>query len=82
MKAIGTKYHGPTNARGASITASELDGTRRVTIDYPHELSGQDVHQAAADALCARLHWTGRLVGAPTKGGGYVFILIPADGNF
>lgn len=76
MKAIVTKYHGPTNTRGARITASDEDGNQ-VSISYPYELSGEDVHRKAADALCDKMNWKGRLVGGSLKNG-YVFVW---DGN-
>ena len=74
MKAIVTKYHGPTNFKGARITASDEDGNR-VTISYPHELSGEDVHRKAAIALCDKMKWTGELVGGSLKRG-YVFVFV------
>ncbi|MFA6063991.1 MAG: hypothetical protein WC736_15490 [Gallionella sp.] len=72
MKAIVTKYHGPTNTRGARITASDEDGNR-ATISYPYELSGEEVHRKAAVALCDKMNWKGRLVGGSVKNG-YVFV--------
>lgn len=72
MKAIVTKYHGPTDTRGSRITASDEDGNR-VTIGYPYELSGEAVHRAAAVALCAKMGWTGDLVAGSLRTG-YVFV--------
>jgi hypothetical protein len=72
MKAIVTRYHGATNTRGSRITATDEDGNR-ITISYPYELSGEAVHRAAADALCAKMYWSGRLTGASFKRG-YVFV--------
>ena len=72
MKAIKTKYKGPTNTRGSRIIASDEDGNR-VTISYPYELSGEAVHRKAADALCAKMGWTGDLVSGSLKNG-YVFV--------
>jgi hypothetical protein len=72
MKAISTRYYGATNTRGSRIAATDEDGNR-ITIAYPHELSGEAVHRAAADALCAKMHWSGRLTGASFKRG-YVFV--------
>ena len=76
MKAITTKYHGPSNVRGSRVSASDLDGNR-VTISYPYELSGEDVHRKAADALCAKMGWTGALAGGAVKHG-YVFVFTGA----
>lgn len=72
MRAIEAKYHGATNTRGSRISASDGDGNR-VSIPYPHELSGEDVHRKAADALCAKMKWSGELVGGATKSG-YAFV--------
>jgi hypothetical protein len=71
MQAIVTKYAGPTNTRGSRIIAKCEAGS--VTIPYPHELSGEDVHRKAAEALCAKLKWEGKLIGGSTKTG-YVFV--------
>jgi hypothetical protein len=71
MKAIITKYHGPTNTKGSRITATDEDGNR-VTIPHPYELSGEAVHKAAADALCKKMGWAGNLIGGSLKNG-YVF---------
>ena len=72
MKAIETRYAGPTDTRGSRIIATDSDGNRAV-ISYPHELSGEAVHRAAADALCTKMHWAGQMVGGCTKRG-YVFV--------
>lgn len=74
MKAIETKYIGPTNYRGARIIATDND-KNRVTISYPHELSGEDVHRKAAEALRDKMGWTGRLVGGSTRNG-YCFVFV------
>jgi hypothetical protein len=72
VKAITTKYHGPTNTRGSRVSASDEDGNK-VSIPYPHELSGEPVHRAAADALLKKMKWDGQLVGGSTSNG-YVFV--------
>jgi hypothetical protein len=72
MKAIFTKYHGPTNFKGSRISAADEDGNR-ISISYPHELSGEAVYRKAAEALCAKMNWTGPLVGGSHKRG-YVFV--------
>ena len=73
--AIITKYHGPTNTKGARVSA-RMAGARTAWLPYPHELSGLDVHAAAAAALMAREGWP---VGCPMAvggmpDGGYVFV--------
>ena len=52
MQAIETKYIGAGNVRGSRIKASCERGS--ITIPYPHELSGEACHVAAADALVAK----------------------------
>lgn len=56
MKAILTKYVGPSNTRGGRIIASDSDNNR-VTISYPHELSSEQAHRKAAEALCKKMNW-------------------------
>lgn len=74
MKAILTKYHGPTYTRGARISASDEDGNK-VYISYPYELSGEAVHRKAAEALKAKMNWQGDLVSGSLKNG-YVFVFV------
>jgi hypothetical protein len=72
-QAIETKYLRATNVRGARIKASAWGGS--VTIGYDYALDAQDVHRAAADALIAKLGWTGTFAqGGNAKGDGYVFV--------
>ena len=52
MQAIQTKYLPATNLKGSRIKAWCERGS--ITIDYPHELSGAEVHRAAVHALIAR----------------------------
>lgn len=72
MKAITTRYLGPTNFRGSRIKAT-AEGGNSITIPYPYELSGQDVHQKAAIALCKKLGWGTELLGGGTETG-YAFV--------
>lgn len=74
MKAILTRYKGPTNYRGSRIIASDDDGNS-VIISYPHELSGEAVHRKAALALCDKMQWKGELASGSIKGG-YAFVFI------
>lgn len=73
MRAIVTKYHGPTNTRGSRIIA-RAEGVKPLPIPYPHELSGEACHRAAAVALCIRQGWPTELAsgGLPDQSG-YVF---------
>ena len=75
MQAITTKYHSPTNTRGARITAQTESGVR-ISAPYPHDLSYDDKHASAVQALCDKMGWTGRLVSGGIKGG-YVYVFLP-----
>jgi hypothetical protein len=86
MKAIVTKYHGPTDTRGSRITASDSDNNR-VTVAVSEleararqagvklSMSGEELHLFAAQALCEKMNWSGSdtLVGGGLKKG-YVFV--------
>lgn len=52
MQAIQTHYLPATNCKGSRIKATCERGS--ITIDYPHDLSGDEVHRAAVHALIAR----------------------------
>lgn len=77
MKAIQTTYHGPTNANGSRISASDTDGNR-VTIPYPHEYSGAKCHAQAALALCRKMGWGGTLIAGGLKDH---FVFVFAEGE-
>jgi hypothetical protein len=72
-QAIETKYLGATNAKGGRIKATAWGGS--ITLPYDHALDVQGNHKAAADALIAKLGWTGTFAqGANVKGDGYYFV--------
>jgi len=79
MQAIVTKYIGPTDTKGSRIKATCDAGS--ITIPYPHELSGEDVHAAAAMALVRKLGWDQHgykpfwQCGSLPNQAGYVFVL-------
>ena len=74
MKAITTKYHGPTETRGSRISASDGDGNR-VYIPYDYKLTDEEVHRKAAVALCSKMNWSGAdtMVGGSNRDG-YAFV--------
>lgn len=76
MKAITTKFFGPTNSHGARIKASTED--QSVTISYDYSLSPEKLHAKAAVALCKKMGWTGTLISGGVKGG-YVFVFANSD---
>lgn len=75
MQMIETKYLCPTNKRGARIKA-KASGGASLTIGYPHELNGVEVHAKAAVELARKLEWTGELVAGGRKDGSYVFCFV------
>lgn len=77
MKAIVTKYHGPTNVRGSRIIAREEDGAS-VRRSYDHAYTSTENHRRAAEELANKLGWTGRLVQGSIKGG-YVHVFDTED---
>lgn len=72
MEAIQTRYLAPTNTRGARIKAWAQTGS--ITIPYPHELSGQAVHRAAALDLADKYGWKGQYLGGQLPNGDYAFV--------
>lgn len=73
-QAITTKFHGPTNHKGARISASCEAG--RVYVPYDHALGSFENHQQAVFVLVSKLNWLGggrEWVGGALKIG-YVFV--------
>ena len=68
MKAITTKFHGPTNTRGSRISATDEDGNR-VTVSVDHALNTDSRYDAAAIALCQKMGWSGPLMRGGLKHG-------------
>lgn len=77
MKAISTRYHGPTNTLGSRITADDGDGNR-LTVNYNHALDSTDAHAEAACALIRKMKWVNspqcETVYAGATKDGYVFV--------
>ena len=76
MQSIHVKYLPCTDTKGSRIKATCAAGS--LTISYPHELSGQAVYRAAAEALAQKLGWTGPYYGDLHGGylpdGSYCFV--------
>lgn len=62
MKAIRTRYSGPTDTRGSRITATDGDGNR-VTISYSTAEDQGDPHEYVAYKLMEKMGWECELVG-------------------
>ena len=72
MKAITTRFLGPTATKGSRVTASDQDGNR-VTIPDRGELDTANAHFAAAEVLCHKMGWGANLAQGSVKDG-YVFV--------
>lgn len=74
MKAIQTKFIGPTETRGARVKAW-VKG-HAATVSWDHGLEVVDNHASAARKLVASLEWDGRLVGGtlPDETMAWVFV--------
>jgi hypothetical protein len=46
-----------------------------VSIPYPHELNPEDGHRKAAQALCDKMNWTGKMACGGIKHG-FVFVFV------
>lgn len=69
MKAITTKYLGPTNTKGSRVTAYDGDGNK-VVLGWRSEINSHENHRNACRALCEKMGWGGRLQGADLVSGG------------
>lgn len=74
MKAIQTKFIGPSETRGARVKA--WIENIPVILPWDHALEVVDNHGAAARKLAELLRWSGRLVGGtlPDESMAWVFV--------
>lgn len=66
MKAIITKYIGPTDSRGSRFKATAEGGLGTplsITVPYNYALNEEQNHAAAAHALAEKHNWHGKWVG-------------------
>jgi len=66
MQAITTKYLPATNTKPSRYKATSASGLS-VTLSTDHSLDSDGNHEAAAQALCAKMGWHGRLIHGGTK---------------
>ena len=74
MKAILTKWLGPTDTKGTRIKAYDSDGNS-VTIPIDYGLEDSDNDRAACLALIERLDWNCSILGSGYIKGGRCFVL-------
>lgn len=56
MKAIRTRYHGPTNFKGSRYQAMDGDGNT-VTVSAAYELNSDENHERVAYMLMKKMQW-------------------------
>ena len=81
MKAIVTKYHGPTNTRGSRFSAT-AEGVGRIYKPYNYGQNADENHYAAALQLANKHGWLKdgtRLVGGGLPDGGCVWVFVRPD---
>lgn len=73
MKAITTKFYGPTSRGGERYSATDSD-YNHVFVHADYALNSEQNHDAAALTLRKKMGWTGDLIRGGLKGGNvYVF---------
>lgn len=74
MKTIETRFIPATNTKPARIKAVEPDGIS-VTLSWDQSIDAEANHRAAQTMLCAKLGWTGSMIGGHTRRGmAWVFV--------
>lgn len=68
MRAILTKYIGPSNTRGSRYKADAGDGGT-LTLSADDSLNSEANHAAVAKALRDKMKWSGSMVGGGTPTG-------------
>jgi len=79
MKAIRTRYCGPTDYRGSRIIATAEGGDRPWRVVVPYDHGSRDPHRVAAVALCRKLGWHGTLVSGGLPDGSCAFVFVNRD---
>jgi hypothetical protein len=72
MRAIRTKYLGPTNNRGSRVKVIDegySDRPRTIAVPWDYALNPDENHAAAARVALRRWDWSGRWVGGGLRDG-------------
>ena len=80
MKAISTRYLGPTNFKGSRIVASDGDGNR-IVVSLDSALGSEENHEAAAAKLCEKMGWAWKLESGWLRAGEYVHVFVGKKGR-
>ena len=73
MKAIRTKYIGPSNVKGSRLSATTGEKGQRIIMNWPSELNPGDAHAKGARALADKMKWAGELIGGGFPDGSMVW---------
>ena len=73
MKAILTKYIGPTNTRPARVKADAGDGVT-LARSWDSTLDSRRNHAGAARALCNKMGWEAELIGGGFPSGDMAWV--------
>lgn len=73
MQTITTKYHGPTDYKGARLSATTTSGIKR-WFSWEYDINAHENHQRAARALALELKWGGQWVSGTLAGGAVVWV--------
>ena len=75
MKAIRTKYYGPTNTRGSRIKVTDDDGNTKW---YSYSYSAAEPHIVAAESFLKAMSWKGVWIAGHLPGG---MVFVHSDGE-
>jgi hypothetical protein len=74
MKAIRTRFKGPTDYRGSRYIADDGDGNR-ITVSKSYEHNEDRNHELAAKALIAKMGWGPVTIRGGWHGGAMVWVM-------
>ena len=81
MKAIETRYTGPTDSRGAGVLV-KAEGFRATRYAWDHALNEAQNHDAAAVAFAKARGWKGAMAeGGAADGRGHVYVFVYYHGR-
>ena len=81
MQTIKTKYHGPTNHRGARISAKQAShkNGKRIFVPYCHASNPVENHKRAAGRLRDMLNWNHCPMVPGDTDDGMIWVFTPRD---
>jgi hypothetical protein len=74
MKAIRTRYIGPSNTKPSRIVAETGEHGQRIMTSYSSDLDANKAHAQIARALADKFGWKGELVGGGFPDGTMVWV--------